>query len=210
MGDLSMVLTCRRACLLPVVVALGMALTACGGPSLTQSVYRVHKKASFKVLDRWVIKPPHEINATHIELTREFEVKPPADAVGVSDDAPVVAAEIGVQKLAIDLTNGRATLEDVGGRRYPQQVDLKVVRRIHDHLADRSWQVTRIKADRKAKDVATYHLVVYEAGKKVKSEATWDVPSRRPLPDVLQLLVNSFEVAHRFAYPLSDNVDLLK
>lgn len=189
-----------RLLLLPVIVASALVLAGCGN-GVQRQTYALHKKLAFKVGDQWVIEPPHEINATRVAMTRR--VIAAADAAGGN------RAEPQPQKLSIDLTNGRAVFEDSDGRAYPQQIDMNVVRRIHGYLADRSWQVGRLPAHRAAQEIHTYHLAIYEMTDKVQSEAVWSVPPRQPLPEVLELLSNTFDVAYRYAHPLSREVNLL-
>ncbi len=170
--------------------------------SLDYHVHNIHKKASFKIGEQWMIKPPHEINATSIVVDRQI----------------VQVVEKGVepppprnQRLAIDLTNGRATLEDFDGKVYPQQVELGEVRRIHGHIADRSWQINKIKPQKDAELITHYTLTVYEQDQPLKAQALWANPGREEqVPEVLTLLESTFDVAHRYAYPLSDDVNLLK
>ena len=180
-----------------MVLAAVVMLAGCGG-SLRQQIYHVHQKMAFKLGDQWVIKPPRQLAATRIELT--------CQPLG-SDKGQADAAE---QKLVVDLTNGRATFQDTDGRVYPQQIARQTVERIGAYMTDRSWQVSRIKADRGAENAAAFHLVVYEDGDPIKPEATWATPSARPLPEALTLLVDTFNEAYRYAHPLSEGVDLLK
>lgn len=190
----------RFFAVLAVLATLSAAMTGCAH-SLDYHLNDIHKKASFKVGQHWVIKPPQEINATGIEISRSIQAK----------------AEKGLetparrdQKLIIDLTNGRATLHDYDGKIYPQQIDLKDIEQIHTLIADRSWQVGRMKAKRKADIVTRYVLTVFEQEVPLEEQAQWATPARGSLPEVLELLTKSFDVAHRFAYPLADDVNLLK
>jgi len=177
-----------------LILAVLMVLAGCGG-SLRQQVYRLQEKAAFKVGDHWVIKPPRQIEATRIELTRKS-----------ADDDEATA-----QLLTIDLISGRATFKDANGKAYPHQLADKTVQRITACLADRSWQAGQSGAPRDEQNVLSYGLCVYEGDSQVKSGVTtWVVPSAKPLPESLTLLSGAFNDAHRLAHPLSGKVDLLK
>lgn len=184
--------TSRNARTTAITVITMLLLGGCA-TSVRQQAYHLHQKAAFKVGDRWIIKPPRQIKATRIELTREHRA---------GSAAPM---------LVIDLTNGRGAYRDVDGRTYPHQFNEKTVQRLGAYMTDRSWQVNTIRADRKADAVNTYHLTVFEGDKKVKPDRiTWVVPASRPLPDSLALLVATFDEAYRAAHPLSNDVDLLR
>lgn len=178
-------------------MALVLVVTLAGcSSSLRQHAYHLHQKVSFKVGDKWIIKPPRVLTATRIEMTRKLLVDSNEDA--------------GEQKLVLDLTDGRATFQDAGGRDYAQQVPLATVQRIGAYMTDRSWQISRAKADEDALNPATYSLVVYEGDTLVKPEVTWGDPSARPLPDSLTLLTSTFQEAYRGVHPLAEEVDLLE
>ena len=179
-----------------IVLAAVVTLAGCGG-SLRQQAYHMHQKMAFKLGDQWVIKPPRQLAATHIELT--------CRPLGLDKDQ----ADTAEQKLVVDLTNGRATFQDTDGRVYPQQIPLQTVERIGAYMTDRSWQVSHIRADRGAGNAVAFHLVVYENDDPVKPQATWATPPARPLPEALTLLVDTFNEAYRYAHPLSEEVDLL-
>lgn len=193
----------NRTCSVLASVVVVAAACAGGGCSrnLDYQLYDIHKKASFKIGEQWIIKPPHEINATGIEITRTIE-----QIVEKGIEPPPLRE----QTLVIDLTNGRATLQDHDGKRYPQQIDLKKVEQIHNMIALRSWQVSRIKPKKDADIVTHYVMTVFEQEQPNESQAQWAMPAREELPEGLQMLTDTFDVAHRFAYPLSQNVNLLK
>jgi len=185
------------------LVLLGcIALCGCA-KSIQQQTYQLHKNTAFKIGDQWIISPPHEINATSIQLQRTIHR-------GVVAEKDEVAVAPVVQTLKIDLTNGRAALSDADGRIYPQQVEQRVVRRIHALMTDRTWQVNTIKPAKDAGIVTTYVLTVYEKEMPLKHTATWSMPPRGELPEVLTVLNETFDRAHRYAYPLSENVNLLR
>jgi hypothetical protein len=190
----------RPFAMLTILVTLGAVLTGCAH-SLDYHLHDIHQKASFKVGEQWIIKPPHEINATGIEISRSIQQMVEK---GMEKPAPRD------QKLIIDLTNGRATLHDYDGKIYPQQIDLKDIKQLHALIAGRSWQVSRIKAERKAEVVTSYLLMIFEQELPLKAQAQWATPARGELPEALEFLTNTFDVAHRFAYPLADDVNLLK
>lgn len=187
----------RTSPAIPAVVLLGViaAMTAGCATSWRQQAYRLHQKMAFKVGDSWVIKPPRELNATRIELSRQ--------ALDAAEDAPAA-------KLDVDLIDGRAAFHDADGRTYPHQVRLQTARQISAFMTDRTWQVANIGADRKAAGAANYCLAVYEGETQLKPVATWGAPSAKKLPDVLVLLIDTFNEAERYAHPLSKNVDLLE
>lgn len=176
-----------------MIVAAAVTLAGCGG-GLRQQAYLLHEKASFKIGDQWIIKPPHQIEATRIELTRT-----PAG----QDDASA-------QELTVDLTTGRAAFKDVDGKTYPHQLMVETVRRVAAGLTDRSWQISRTGVPKGEESAMVYQLDVYEAGGKVKTSAAWAVPSTKPLPESIELLTDAFSDAYRLAHPLSGDVDLLK
>lgn len=176
-----------------VILAAVVTLAGCGG-GLRQQAYLLHQKASFKIGDQWIIKPPRQIEATQIELTRM-----PAG----QDDA-------GVQELTVDMTTGRAAFKDVDGKTYPHQLMGETIQSVSAGLADRSWQISRTGVPKGEQSAMIYHLDVYEAGGKVKTGAAWVVPATKPLPESLELLTDAFNDAYRLAHPLSGDVDLLK
>ena len=176
-----------------VILAAAVTLAGCGG-GLRQQAYLLHQKASFKIGDRWIIKPPHQIEATRIQLTR----------------VPAGQDDAGVQELTVDLTTGRAAFKDVDDKKYPHQLMAGTVRNIAAGLADRSWQISRTGVPKGEQSAMVYHLDVYEAGGKVKAGAAWAVPATKPLPESLEVLTDAFNDAYRLAHPLSGDVDLLK
>ena len=181
----------RAAVLLGVIAAMSAGCAT----SWRQQTYQLHQKMAFKVGDSWVIKPPRQLNATRIELSRH--------ALDAAEDAPAA-------KLDVDLIDGRAAFHDADGRTYPHQVRLETVRQIGSGMTDRTWQVGSIGADREAEGAANYCLVVYEGDTALKPVATWGAPSTKELPEVLALLIDTFNEAERYAHPLSKNVDLLE
>jgi hypothetical protein len=184
--------TSRNARATAITVIMMLLLGGCAS-SLRQQAYHLHQKAAFKVGDRWIIKPPRQIKATRIELSREHRA---------GSAAPT---------LVIDLTNGRGAYRDVDGRTYPHQFNEQTVQRLGAYMTDRSWQVNTIRADSEADAANTYHLTVYEGDQKVKpDQITWAVPPSRALPDSLALLVDTFNEAYRAAHPLSNDVDMLR
>jgi hypothetical protein len=140
------------------------------------------------------VRPPQVINATRIVITRDL----------------VAGDDTQTQTLRIDLTNGRAVLETADGRVFPQQISSADVRTIHSLIAERNWQVRQIRRDKSAEQYAAYQLTVYEIDQPLKDQPIWHVPAQRELPEIFRVLVNTFDVANRYAYPLSDNVDLLE
>jgi len=199
---MSHALTCcrpsRRICdlLLPALLAC-LLVTGCG-KTVDRRIADVRQSMSFKMGDRWIVRPPQVINATRIEVTR--------DIVASADSA----VDTQTQMLRIDLTSGRAVLETADGRVFPQQINAADVREIHSLIAERDWQVRPIRPASEAEQYVAYQLTVYQIDQPLKDQPIWHVPADQPLPSIFQLLVNTFEVANRYAYPLSDDVDLLE
>ena len=186
---------------LSVVLVAVVTLSGCGG--MRQQAYLLREKIAFKVGEQWVIKPPHQINATRIEVTRTAAGEPKADAEGQAD--------AGEQTLAVDLTTGRVTFQDADGAPYPHQLSAEAAQQLVAGFVDRSWQVGRIGAVRGAEDAMSYDLRVYEGDDQAKPRRVrWSTPPARELPDQLAVLVRTFNEAHRLAHPLSGEVDLLE
>ena len=183
----------NRGFLSVMLVAVTM-LAGCGG--VRQQAYLLQDKLAFKVGEQWVIKPPHQISATRIEMTRTPAAESESDA-----------AE---QKLAVDLTNGRVAFTDVSGVPYPHQLSAETVQQLVAGFVDRSWQVGKIKAAQGAEDAMAYELRVYEGDEQVKPSVVWSTPPTRELPAQLALLVKTFNEAYRLAHPLSGEIDLLE
>jgi hypothetical protein len=180
--------------LLPALAAC-LLLIGCG-KTVDRRVADMREAMSFKMGDRWLVRPPQVINATRIDVTR--------DIVGPTGSAG------DTQMLRIDLTNGRAVLETADGRVFPQQINAADVRTIHGLIAERDWQVRPIRHAKDAEQYAVYQLTVYEIDQPLKDQPIWHVPAQQPLPEIFQVLVDTFDVAHRYAYPLSNDVDLLE
>ncbi len=164
------------------------------GKTVGGRVADLRQDMAFKMGERWLVRPPQVINATRIDITRDM----------------VTADDTQTQTLRIDLTNGRAVLETADGRVFPQQISSADVRNIHRLIAERGWQVRPIRRAKDAEQYIVYQLTVYEIDQMLKDQPIWHVPAQRELPEIFQLLVNTFDVANRYAYPLSNDVDLLE
>lgn len=143
----------------------------------------------------WQIIPPTPpLNATAVELTRYR-----LDAKKQRHDQ---------QKLVIELADGRAALTDTDGRIYPQQIDRASLTKIREMIAAREHQIDAIKPPDKTPDAVRYDLVAYENAVPVGASAHWALPGKQPLPEHMQVFVDVFDIAHRYAHPLSDEIDL--
>lgn len=241
-----------RILLLPVLIAAMLCgcITweepdpAAAAPNLDKRRYDLHKAMSFRLGDLWVVRPPNEINATGLVITRtnlslpgateeeaaappppETETEPVAETEAPAE-ADVSQAELEAQRgpqpkaadplapnqqrLSIDLVTGRATFRDTDGRVYPQQIDRNVAQRLHTMIADRAWQVRPPAAAQDAEPLYQYKIDIYNADYRYVESVTWHVPAKKPLPPSLDMLVGTFDVAYRYAYPLSEDINLLQ
>jgi len=114
------------------------------------------------------------------------------------------------QTLAIALPSGRVGFTDTNGRTYPQQLRPEMAIQIQELLEDRSYvKVKNIKPAKTASRPIYYRLKVVAEGQSDKI-IRFAHPPRRPLPQSVAALVDTFDRAHRMVHPLSTELNLLE
>lgn len=178
-----------------ITVCAAMAAIGCG--DTLQQMGDGMGRASAGLLDLFSFNRSSPPQVTKIEVTRRLVQEP--DQAG---QAPI-------QHLKMDLTTGQSTYTDTDGRSWPQQIEPLIVERLQKQLSDRKWQV-QLDSAPKASVVERYQLTAWADNEPLEDGATWANPSAKPLPDALRTVEMAFDAAHRYAHPLSEQVDLLK
>ncbi len=113
------------------------------------------------------------------------------------------------QKLSIDLISGKAVFTDTDGATLEHFIEAGQLDKIQTAISSDTWR--RRELDRGDFELARtlYTLVVFE-GPSNSNSSQWVLPSKDPLPDSLQLLMNSMDQSMRRLRPISDNVNLLE
>ncbi|MDP7692957.1 MAG: hypothetical protein QGG89_14075 [Vicinamibacterales bacterium] len=142
------------------------------------------------------------LNAGKIDVTRTFS----------GSAQPTEHDSVTSGLLVVDLRSGRASLTDQSGQAYPLQLDADTAAALRRSISDRSWKVSRgrLKPRKDATGGRVYEMLVYVDGEPLPKSCTWHVPSRKPLPDTLNNVMEIFDQAVRRVHPLSRTINLIE
>ena len=146
-----------------------------------------------------VFGPKEPLLVSTVELTRGRAISQPAERSGSLH-----------QTLRIELPSGRVAFTDSDGRAHPQQLAPALAAQIQHMLTDRSFYAARNMTP--AKNVAPmhYHLTVLAANDQHGKSLRFAYPPRKPLPESVVVLVNTFDRVHRMVHPLSTTINLIE